>query len=182
MRQDLVVQKLDRARQFLAEANTIEKAKQAMAMGDAARIYGMRMGAGKDAMNEVAVYQLLAERNLGVVLKQSPKANGGDAQRTRFQKGRESPPTLKELGIDWKVSSRAQVLAEVPETTFRKLIVPPENGELNQRRVVGDLMRARKQKNEKAKLKQARENPPSVAGPYGLVLADPPWRYALGRA
>jgi hypothetical protein len=36
-------------------------------------------------------------------------AHGGDAQRTRFHKGTESPrPTLAEVGIDKKLSSRAQ--------------------------------------------------------------------------
>jgi hypothetical protein len=36
------------------------------------------------------------------------KATGGDAQRTRFRKGTESPPTYEELGIDKKVAARSQ--------------------------------------------------------------------------
>ncbi len=43
---------------------------------------------------------LRAERRLGQLLAESPKAIGGDAQRTRFNKSTESPPTLAEMGID----------------------------------------------------------------------------------
>ncbi len=47
---------------------------------------------------------LRAERRLGQLLAESPKAIGGDAQRTRFNKSTESPPTLAEMGIDKKLS------------------------------------------------------------------------------
>jgi hypothetical protein len=46
------------------------------------------------------------------MLLEMPKADGGDAQRTRFKKGTESPPTLKEAGIGKKLSSRAQIIAK----------------------------------------------------------------------
>jgi len=48
------------------------------------------------------------------MLKQTVKADGGDAQRTRFQKSTESPETLAELGVSKKLSSRAQKLADIP--------------------------------------------------------------------
>jgi hypothetical protein len=47
-----------------------------------------------------------------------PKPNGGDAQRTRFLKGTESPPTLADLGISKKQSSRWQRLADMDENEF----------------------------------------------------------------
>jgi hypothetical protein len=53
---------------------------------------------------------------LGEFLKVAPKATGGDAQRTRFQKRTESPPppTLADLGIGKKESAVAQALAGLP--------------------------------------------------------------------
>lgn len=36
---------------------------------------------------------------MGGFLRSTEKATGGDAQRTRFQTGTESPPTLSDLGI-----------------------------------------------------------------------------------
>jgi len=57
------------------------------------------------------------------------KATGGDAQRTRFGKGTESPPTLHELGVDKKTSMVAQrhalntganiVLGLLPDILYR---------------------------------------------------------------
>ena len=49
-----------------------------------------------------AEIRLRAERRFGELWRPTPKADGGDAQRTRFQKGTESPPTLADLGIDKK--------------------------------------------------------------------------------
>ena len=49
---------------------------------------------------------------MGEFLKRMPKADGGDAQRTRFQPGTESPATLAEIGITKKQSASAQKLAE----------------------------------------------------------------------
>jgi len=48
----------------------------------------------------------------GEFLKGEPKATGGDAQRTRFHKGSESPATLKERGITFKESVAAQAVAQ----------------------------------------------------------------------
>ena len=47
-------------------------------------------------------------RRLGRLLAENPKATGGDAQRTRFQKSTESPSTLKEMGIDKKLSRHSR--------------------------------------------------------------------------
>jgi hypothetical protein len=54
---------------------------------------------------------------MGELLRDTPKQNGGDAQRTRFQKSTElaPPPTLKEVGISKRESSDAQALATIKE-------------------------------------------------------------------
>jgi hypothetical protein len=54
---------------------------------------------------------VVSERKLGELLNAGPKATGGDAQRTRFHKRTESPPTYAEQGIDKKLAMRAQRLA-----------------------------------------------------------------------
>ena len=57
-----------------------------------------------------------AERRLGEMIRAQKEtvglATGGDAQRTRFHKGTESRLTLAEVGIDKKLSSRAQKPSE----------------------------------------------------------------------
>ena len=49
------------------------------------------------AASHALALRLEALAALGELLKQTPKATGGDAQRTRFHKGTESPPTLSEF-------------------------------------------------------------------------------------
>ena len=93
-------------------------------------IYGKQIGATIETQNYAAEIRLRAERRLGEMLMVGPKADGGDAQRTRFKKGTESPPTLASVGITKKESSRSQELAAVPEAEFEAALghgVPKKN-------------------------------------------------------
>ena len=49
------------------------------------------------------------------MLKETERADGGDAQRTRYRKGTESSPTLSDLGLTKRESSEAQILAALPD-------------------------------------------------------------------
>lgn len=112
---DLV--KYDAACKALAEAKAVDEVKSLHDQADAVRHYA-RQAKNKQLEVDAAEIRLRAERRLGEMLSQQPKATGGDAQRTRFGKGTESPPTLSDVGIDKKLSSRAQKLAAVPEAEF----------------------------------------------------------------
>jgi len=63
-----------------------------------------------------------AERKLGVILRDTPKATGaagiGKEQSAVPDEYRTQPPTLADLGIDKKTSARAQKLADLPDETF----------------------------------------------------------------
>lgn len=83
-------------------------AKRLSDLAEAARVYAKRVGHSVDVVNQAVEYKVRAERRLGEILTESPKATGGDAQRTRFRKGTESPQTLANLSITKKTSSRAQ--------------------------------------------------------------------------
>ena len=53
------------------------------------------------------------------MLKETKRNTGGDAQRTRFQKRTESPPTLADLGLDKKTSMLAQRVASLSPEKFK---------------------------------------------------------------
>ena len=72
-----------------------------------------------DAIAYAHDVKLEALRLLGAMLKATTRATGGDAQRTRFQKGRESPLTIKELGLDYKTSMLARLLGTMLKETKR---------------------------------------------------------------
>jgi hypothetical protein len=61
------------------------------------------------------------------MLAKVKKATGGNAQRTRFKKGTESPPTLMELGLDKKTSMVAQQEAGMPDDVREDNCQPREN-------------------------------------------------------
>jgi hypothetical protein len=76
-------------------------------------------GPGEQAINYAHAIKGGALARLGRLLKEMPKATGGDAQRTRFNKVTEStpPPTLADIGIDKKTSMIAQQIAALPKET-----------------------------------------------------------------
>jgi hypothetical protein len=81
----------------------------------AAEVYARRQKLSADAIAYATAVKVDALTLMGEFLKAVPKQDGGDAQRTRFQKGTESPPppTLAEIGIDKRESSDAQALATI---------------------------------------------------------------------
>jgi hypothetical protein len=54
------------------------------------------------------------------MLKETERADGGDAQRTRYRKGTESSPTLSDLGLTKRESSEAQILADLARDFRRR--------------------------------------------------------------
>lgn len=89
-------------------------------MARAAEVYARRQKLSQKVIDYAHAVKVEAMTLLGEFLKIAPKANGGDAQRTRFHKSTESPPTLAQSGIGKKESSAAQALANLkaadPET------------------------------------------------------------------
>jgi hypothetical protein len=106
--------KYDAARKALAEARRIDEAKDIRDKAVAFKAYAMQ---AKDAemVEHATEIKMRAEIRAGELLREMEKADGGDAQRTRFQKGTESPATLKELGVTKKQSSSWQKIASLPQ-------------------------------------------------------------------
>ncbi|HEU0067882.1 MAG TPA: hypothetical protein VFQ26_01300, partial [Nitrospiraceae bacterium] len=119
--QDLVILNLNRALQALVEAQTIQQTKKIVDIARAAEIFARRQRLGGEAIACAYDVKLMALRSLGQLLREMPKATGGDAQRTRFHKEIESPPTLADLGIDKKTSMIAQRLADLPQAEFERV-------------------------------------------------------------
>ena len=71
-----------------------------------------------------AEIRIRAERRLGELLSQTPKAKGGQPyQRRSTASGTAAVKSLADVGISDKLSSRAQELAAVPESVFEEKLV-----------------------------------------------------------
>ena len=118
------------ARKALAEAVAVDEVKEIHDQAVAMSVYAKH---AKDRVLEVyaAEIRMRAERRLGEMLAQQ-KANGGMASggehggRAKLDGSREEPsnptPTLDAMGIDKKLSSRAQKTAAVTEDEFEQAL------------------------------------------------------------
>jgi hypothetical protein len=112
---DLILAKVDQARLLLIDARDATEAKQVADMASAAEVYACRQHYSEEVIRYAHTIKVDALTLMGEFLKGLQKATGGDAQRTRFHKGTESPITLAESGISKKESMIAQALAEIRE-------------------------------------------------------------------
>jgi hypothetical protein len=86
--------------------------------------------------------------------------------------------TLADLGVDKKLSSRAQRLAELPEEQFEARVAEVKEGaaralEMTERERQDEKRQRREQR--EADLAQRQFTLPDKA--YGVIYADPPWRF-----
>jgi N6-adenosine-specific RNA methylase IME4 len=170
----------------LAEAKTVDEAKDIRDKAEAMRVYA-RQANNKDLEIDAAEIRISAERRLGELIKAQKETvglNKGVAEKAPPGRGRKNPvvihdrvlderPTLKEAGISKDLSSRAQKLAALPEAEFKASLGHWRDAVTQEKaRVMTDLLRVRnKREREKTKAK------PSLipAGRYGTIVIDPPW-------
>ena len=106
--------KVNAGYQYLVKATTAQEAQMAIALGDAAIIYGKRIKAGQEASNQAAEFRLRAELRLGEILKAKPPNPGargipGPGRGKRGAKVEHRFPkaeTLASSGIDRKLAAR----------------------------------------------------------------------------
>lgn len=191
MSNDLIVSKIKSVRGILANVKTLTQAKEGVAIADAVIAYGKRVNASREMMNEAEELQMRMERRLGEFLAKMPKNKGAKGSKVTGSKKepvKDDTPTLSEIGISKKVSSRAQVFAAVPDERFEAAITHNPAKELNRNIVFKTF------KQEYARKPYKRQHtidliPADIslvtslgtlieAGrKYGCIYADPPWQY-----
>ncbi|MBM3840909.1 MAG: hypothetical protein FJ398_23735 [Verrucomicrobia bacterium] len=105
---------------MLAEADTIQKAKELKSLALTAAEWAKRKDMGEEAIQHCRSYALEAERKMGQMLRETERANAArDKKKAECPQG--IPPTLKELGLSPKESAEAQLLAELPADDFEEI-------------------------------------------------------------
>lgn len=168
MSTDLVIARLSTARNALVEAKTAAEVKAVMDAAAAAETFAKRQKLSEETIHYATALKLDAERKLGEILREAPKATGGEhGGRRPLDGARAEPsnptPTLRDLGIDKKTSARAQRLAALPEETFEAV----KAGEVK----VNEALRGKRREDLKERTAAL---PPDR---YRIVYADPPWAY-----
>lgn len=159
---------------MLAEADTIQKAKELKSLALTAAEWAKRRNMGEEAIQHCRSYALEAERKMGEMLISTERAKGASVpkhQRSTHKEGRSETPKLSELGISWKESSDAQLLAKLPAEEFEEV----KRGKKTKADVKRKFRRAERVEKiaeiakGNAELKAAKR--------YPVICADPPWRY-----
>jgi len=175
--------KYEAAKYALAVANSVDEVKlirdKAQAIQAAARI-------AKDHQLEIdaAEIRIRAERRLGEMIREQKAtvglnqgAQGSVVTGSERVPVKDKRPTLAAVGIDKKLSSRAQAIAAIPEAEFDATL---ENHRETMKAVTAATMEKlvrRKQSIAQHAASMQEPAPLLSTGPYDIVLADPPWKY-----
>jgi N6-adenosine-specific RNA methylase IME4 len=168
----------DTARQALAQAKNLGDVKDVADRATALKEYARR---ASDRILEIdaAELRIRAERRLGEMLAATPLHPGGRPRKDKAG-ARSELATLKEIGVDHKLSIRAQKLAALPahvvETRIAAWRVGAERGA---ERISIDLLR-NGDKKERRNQREAELAEKLLALPdkkYAVILADPEWKH-----
>lgn len=111
---------LSNAQRVLAEARTVDEAKDICDKAAAVRAYIQKARLGRDLMIEAATIRIRAERRLGQMLRETPLAIASAGNQYTNTKTGEPADTvsLKDLGITKNESSRSQRIADLADDFF----------------------------------------------------------------
>jgi len=117
MNKDSVLVKLDTARFALSEAKTIQETKQILDVATASEILAKRQQLGDEAIKYATSIKVEALAQLGRMLKETPRATGGQPYQNPTGNKQEpvETPTLADMGLDKRTSKLAQDISNLPE-------------------------------------------------------------------
>lgn len=178
----------DAACRALAAAKTIVEVKDIADRSAALKEYG-RLAKDRQLEVQAAELRIRSERRLGEMLL-SAKAEGHLTPGRRWPEdnGSQSEPlsrvTLEAAGIDKKLSSRSQRLASISEQAMEARVSAwRSRAEAESLRVTANLMRdgdKREQREQRERDLATKINAGNLTLPtrkYGVILADPGWRF-----
>jgi N6-adenosine-specific RNA methylase IME4 len=159
-----------KAEQMLAEADTIQKAKELKDLALTAADWAKRKNMGEQAIQHCRSYALRAEVKLGEMLlageESGEVATTGHPptgeKKKRVSTGNALPATAADLGLSRKQKAEAKALASLPKM---------------EQEAVADGTKTKAQARREAKASEVRRSTPLPSGKFRVIYADPPWSY-----
>ena len=161
---DAILDRIDRARQALAECKTVRDAKKIADVAHAAQIFAKRQGMAQEVIDDAYEIRVQAMIRLGEIRANSPKATGTRGQfigPAKIAAPINQSPTNEELGITDRESADAQLLYEAQDLIEDKA-QPLSKIVMTVRRLW------RKHKRDKARRKALKVAPL----PKGIIIGD----------
>ena len=155
-----------RAACMLAEADTIQKAKELKNLAITAADWARRKGMGEEAIQHCRSYALEAERRMGEMLLETERARPAVGSKVIGNERipmKDDRPTLAELGLTKRESAEAQLLAGLNQSAFDDV----KTGKKTKTQV----------RREKNRMAVNAKIPNLPSGKFRVFYADPPWKY-----
>lgn len=176
----------DRVRKALAEAMEVREVLQILDEIAHLKLHARQIQ-DRAMLADAIEYQMLAERRVGVLVGLAKAA--GHLREGRPVKARpdtEMPPaTLKEIGVDKKLSVRAQRAAALDEVAFESVVAGTRDNVMAGKAILVDPIRSGVNGGDKKEMRAARERElaarqEALPGKrYGVIYADPEWRFEV---
>jgi len=176
-RGNAVLDKYDAACRAVAEAKSVDEAKDIRDQAEAMRAYA-RQAKNKQLEVDAAEIRIRAERRIGEMMAAQREAGLLTAGNPNLSNGfdrnpLDKPITLAEAGIDKNLADRARKLAALPPGEFEGIVGEwRERVQRENERVTINLLAAG-QRIENARTAAADVALP--AGKFGTLVIDPPW-------
>jgi len=180
MTMDLV--KYDAACRAIAEAKSVDEVKEIRDLSIAMRAYA-RQAKNKELEADAAEIRMRATRRLDQ-MRQAQKETVGLSKGAAEKRGLpENPrPTLAEAGIDKNLANEGRKLGALSDTEFetvvaetRKAVTSAAKNVVNRKTKASD--RAEREAALGEKIRSAKDHLGNSAKVYGVILADPPWKF-----
>lgn len=173
---------VEKARQFLAKSRDLDEVKDVADRAKAIALYMRTRGASLESQNDAAEIRLRAERRLGELTREQPKAAGARGTGANQHRGavatsdRTSVPTLKSQGIDKRDAAKWQQLAAIPEKKFDRFV---ETTRSKGERITSSAPLKLVRQEAKSRLAaELRAKPvPMPSGRFDVIAIDDPWPY-----
>lgn len=171
--QDLIVSKLEPARQMLALARDASDAKQVADLARAAEVYARRQKLSEECIAYATAVKVDALTLMGEFLKTAPKALAGRPAKISTKVEPISPPTQEETFGDGgrKIASDAQALADLKQedpATFEQV----RTGKVSVRKGANKVRTTRRTRQRMAKLEEAASNAPEADARWQVITGD----------
>lgn len=178
----------------VAEARTVDEVKDLRDKADAMRVYA-RQAKNRQLEIDAAEIRVRAERRLGEMISEQKRTIGlnrglaGSVSGSDREPVKDDRPTLSSIGINKKLSSRAQKLAEYDGNAFERLVARwREHQEREADRITLKAFRESEYEEAQSASDTEREEGCSVADlqtlisagkKFGVIYADPPWEFRV---
>ncbi len=176
----LVLARIDAIESKLAQVQTVDDAKQFIALAAAAREYAeqFRNQIPMEQLRRIDEAKAHGERKLGELLAAMEKNRGAKGiGPIAVVRNNHNTPTLKSLGISKELSVRAQAFSSVPSKQFDRELKSMEVVSLP--RLFKRIRNAARREPPRPKDSTAvsLESLISAGHKFGCIYADPPWSY-----